>query len=70
VGYRFPVESLGDVSLFNLPLRLYPVHSRVYQDLLTISYLAGSRDPVPDLSTAELVNVKVFQCQPSEAICT
>ena len=59
MDHSFPIEILGDVSPFDLPLRFYPVYSHVYQDLLTISYSVGSCDPVPDLYTAEHIDVTV-----------
>ena len=51
----------GWILLPRLPVQtsivFYPVYSRVYQGLLTVSYLVSSRDPVPDLSTAGFVKV-------------
>lgn len=45
---RWVIFSLGtgrlnDVFPFTVPLHVYPVYSRFYQDLLTIPYLVGSR---------------------------
>ena len=47
VAYFFPVKLLESLPFTILP-RVYPVYSRVYQDLLKIPYLISSRDPTQD----------------------
>lgn len=72
VGYFLPVELLENVLPFNAPPRVYLLYFRVYQDLLKIPYLVGSRDPTqyflnPHL-LVELFNVKVSRRRPSAVI--